>query len=70
MLDSKIENGQRFFKIKWLGYALEESTWEPMEHILDHSLVDKFLNKGNTGVPACAHMERDVAGVAITQPVQ
>ena len=29
LLEFRLEKGQKFFKVKWEGYSLEHSTWEP-----------------------------------------
>ena len=33
ILDKKIDNGKIFYKVKWLGYSLSESTWEPESNL-------------------------------------
>lgn len=33
LLDKRIMNGRLFYKVKWQGYPLEQSTWEPIEHL-------------------------------------
>ena len=30
------------YKVKWLGYPEDQSTWEPEENILDKSLIEHF----------------------------
>eukprot|EP00668_Euglena_longa_P004510 GGOE01005274.1.p1 GENE.GGOE01005274.1~~GGOE01005274.1.p1 ORF type:complete len:558 (-),score=80.94 GGOE01005274.1:436-2109(-) len=52
VLQMKEEDGQRFFLVKWTGYATEDSTWEPMENILDDALLQPFVKE--KGSPACS----------------
>ena len=30
------------YKVKWLGYPEDQSTWEPEENILDKRLIEHF----------------------------
>ena len=42
ILDSKVENGQQFYKIRWAP------TWEPAENLLScEHLLNEFWNKIN-----------------------
>ena len=33
ILGKRIEDGRALYRVKWLGYREEESTWEPLEHL-------------------------------------
>ena len=33
ILDCKVAKGKKKYRIKWKGYPLSESTWEPAEHM-------------------------------------
>lgn len=33
LLDMRKINGQAYYLVKWLGYAEEEATWEPLSHL-------------------------------------
>lgn len=39
ILDSKKENGLQLFLVKWDGYDISESTWEPRSHLSNAKLV-------------------------------
>ena len=46
LLDKKIENGNVYYKVKWLGYPPSESSWEPLINLEGASeLVNDFENK-------------------------
>lgn len=49
VLEMKIEKGKKFFLIKWSGYSLDESTWEPQENIFDEALLEPFLSDQGIG---------------------
>lgn len=36
------ETGLAEYLIVWKGYAAEENTWEPAEHVLDEDLIDEY----------------------------
>ena len=38
ILDSKIENGKRYYLIKWFGYSEEYNSWEPRKNIACRSI--------------------------------
>jgi hypothetical protein len=46
VLDKKIENGEVLYLIKWDGWPIENSTWEPLEN-LDNikNLIEKYENE-------------------------
>ena len=33
ILENKVENETQYFKVKWLGFPTEQSTWEPVKNI-------------------------------------
>eukprot|EP01017_Pseudomicrothorax_dubius_P038468 TRINITY_DN5766_c0_g1_i1.p1 TRINITY_DN5766_c0_g1~~TRINITY_DN5766_c0_g1_i1.p1 ORF type:complete len:265 (+),score=53.37 TRINITY_DN5766_c0_g1_i1:17-811(+) len=48
ILDMKTEDGDLYFLVKWVGYSLDESTWEPQENLAKvRHLIDKFLDGRN-----------------------
>jgi hypothetical protein len=38
-------NGVTQYLIKWKGYSLKKSTWEPEENIIDRNLITDFENR-------------------------
>ena len=44
ILDKKIDRGQEFYKVKWLGYPMAESTWEPAMNLVNLPEVLKRFN--------------------------
>ena len=43
VLDRKKVNGRFEYKIKWEGYPLSQSTWEPMKNLLNaKALIDEY----------------------------
>jgi len=32
----RAENGEEFFFVKWVGYSVDDATWEPLEHMNDN----------------------------------
>ena len=50
VIDKKIENGEVRYLIKWDGWPIENSTWEPLEN-LDNikNLVENFENEKREG---------------------
>ena len=42
ILKKRKRNGKMQYKVKWLGYPEDQSTWEPEENILDKSLIEHF----------------------------
>jgi len=42
IIDEKVENGERFYMVKWLGYSDEDNTWEPHEHVADTEALLKW----------------------------
>ena len=33
ILDKKIQGGQTYYKVKWLGYSISEASWEPIDNL-------------------------------------
>ena len=43
IVDSKLEDGKRFYLVKWIGYKDFENTWEPEVHLRNSvKLITKF----------------------------
>ncbi|XP_044164848.1 uncharacterized protein LOC122948816 [Acropora millepora] len=42
ILKKRKRKGKMQYKVKWLGYPEDQSTWEPEENILDKSLIEHF----------------------------
>ena len=42
ILKKRKRKGKMQYKVKWLGYPENQSTWEPEENILDKSLMEHF----------------------------
>ena len=43
ILDRRKINGKLEYKIKWEGYPMNQSTWEPMENLITaKELVDEY----------------------------
>lgn len=38
-----VQEGLKFY-VKWKGYSLEESTWEPIEHLRCPNLLRSFID--------------------------
>lgn len=47
ILAKRKHNGITQYFIKWKGYSLKESTWEPAENILDRGLLTAFESSRN-----------------------
>ncbi|XP_065115748.1 chromobox protein homolog 6a isoform X1 [Paramisgurnus dabryanus] len=45
ILKSRVRKGQIEYLVKWKGWALKHSTWEPEENILDDRLITGFEQK-------------------------
>ena len=33
ILDKKIQGGETYYKVKWLGYSISEASWEPIDNL-------------------------------------
>ena len=42
ILKKRNRRGIMQYKVKWLGYPEDQSTWEPEENILDKRLIEHF----------------------------
>ena len=42
ILEKRKRKGKMQYKVKWLGYPEDQSTWEPEEYILDERLIEHF----------------------------
>ena len=42
ILKKRKRKGKMQYKVKWLGYPEDQSTWEPEENILDKRLIEHF----------------------------
>ena len=50
ILDSRIKGGEIEYKVKWKGYTMRETTWEPQGHLLNHGseeIVQEYLQRMN-----------------------
>ncbi|XP_016408642.1 chromobox protein homolog 6-like [Sinocyclocheilus rhinocerous] len=45
ILKRRIRKGRMEYLVKWKGWAIKYSTWEPEENILDERLVAAFEQK-------------------------
>lgn len=44
ILGKKIENGKKFYLVKWENYPESKNTWEKASNILSIDLIDDFEN--------------------------
>ena len=57
ILQKKVEKGDIVYKVKWMGYPVEEATWEPEEHMIDcKEIIDEF-NRA-FGIKPSANIEK------------
>ena len=42
ILKKRKRKGKMQYKVKWLGYPEDQSTWEPEDNILDKRLIENF----------------------------
>ena len=48
ILEKRERKGKIEYLIKWHGYSIEESTWEPTENIIDERLITNFENSDDS----------------------
>jgi len=51
ILDSRLTRSKLFYKVKWKGYPLEESTWEPTENLGNSSKLVKQFHERHPSAP-------------------
>jgi hypothetical protein len=79
------EDGDEFYLVKWLGFPVEEATWEPSNHLNDNcsGLIEEFNSNATftwhddelshlnePGEAATAEKEEDSGAVAAKRPGQ
>ena len=48
IVDKRIKNGKVEYKIKWVGYSMEECTWEPLKNLENiKKMIDDYNEKIN-----------------------
>lgn len=55
ILAKRKHHGVTQYYIKWKGYSIKESTWEPAENILDRSLLVAFENSPRSKASSSNH---------------
>ena len=65
ILGSRIKAGEVEYKVKWRGWSMRETTWEPQGHLLNHGseeIVREYLqkNKDKDDLKIVAYMIREV----------
>ena len=54
IIDKRKHKGKVQYKVKWEGYAVEQATWEPLEHLGNvKEMVREFLNRKRKGKECC-----------------
>ena len=54
IIDKRKHKGKVQYKVKWEGYAVEQATWEPLEHLGNvKDMVREFLNRKRKGKECC-----------------
>ena len=48
IVDKRVRNGKVEYKIKWVGYSMEECTWEPLKNLENiKKMIDDYNEKIN-----------------------
>lgn len=42
IMKKRVRKGKAQYLVKWKGWSMRHSTWEPEENILDQRLIDAF----------------------------
>jgi len=45
IIEERIENGITKYLVKWTGWSIRHTTWEPLENLLDSRLMKNFRQK-------------------------
>lgn len=54
IIDKRKHKGKVQYKVKWEGYAVEQATWEPLEHLGNvKDMVREFLSRKRKGKKCC-----------------
>lgn len=61
VMGEKIENGARYFLIKWKGYNEEDNSWEPEDQVECVDLIEKFRDLSRSTVKRPAKRPAEVA---------
>jgi hypothetical protein len=76
VLDKKIEGGEVRYLIKWEGWAVENSTWEPLDNLGNiQNLLEKFERESREGRkklgrPSKNEKEKATVGASATKNVK
>lgn len=52
VVDKRRSGGRVQYLVKWLNYADEDNTWEPVENILDQSIINEYEEAANGSGPS------------------
>ena len=58
-MKKRMKKGRQEYLVKWKGWSVKNSTWEPEENILDMRLIHQFEKRLALGMP---HIYSDVPG--------
>ena len=48
IVDKRVKNGKVEYKIKWVGYSMQECTWEPLKNLENiKKMIDDYNMKLN-----------------------
>ena len=48
IVDKRIKNGKVEYKIKWVGYSMQECTWEPLKNLENiQKMIDDYNEKAH-----------------------